>query len=758
MSIRSTRKALSPLLLFLGALTASCGGGGGGGGGGGQTPVDPPMTAPDPPYVATLTSAAAGSGNIRVHYALPGAGFEAALFRSTNAATVYASSPTPVTGSSTTISGLANGTIQYMGLGVRPTGGGSYTPSGAVLRARPMAPIYVDAAAAPGGNGSSPGTAFDTITGGLNAAVLAGGGNVWVKDGTYVESSLPFADDVHLYGGFGAAFTLGSRNPAGNTIVRGPAAAILFDVKLVLSSAVIDGMKIQGQNSSSLGVDVDDAEVELRSLEITEFTSFGIRVRGTFTDNELDLVFANCSVTHNGSDGLSLLGAFDLRIHGCNFDANATEGVSLNDLIGLDANTATLLVEGSRFFGNGTDGLDADFAPPLLVGATTGFFDVEIRASRFERNGQVGILLDHDFEAIPGYSADILVRECTVIGNGASGILVDADGPGAVHVHGSLVSANIGDGLRVAGDLARDVATASSSAFTANLGAGVRTVLANRTVALSHCILAGNEAGGVLSAGPDSGTTSSVFYLQPTAAQNTRSWFDVTETNPLAGLFTNAPEEYLRVTSVMGNDLTVSGTPALMPGVPIELNDDGQALTASMVAPPVITASSVPAGFTVPASLTAFANMASVVEDYALPGGSAAIGVGMTSGAAVDAGVLGSPVGLAPGTIEEVARELFYPTSSNPPPATLVGGSQSIQIDFSKNLSAGTFNATTVRAKRTEGGATLGIGINTSGNRLTISAPGGGWGAQDFVIELHDGLQGTGGTPMNAPVAIPYRR
>jgi len=383
---------------------------------------------------------------------------------------------------------------------------------------------------------------------------------------------------------------------------------------------------------------------------------------------------------------------------------------------------------------------------------------VEIRASRFERNGQFGLLLDHDFESIPGFTADIAVRECIASGNGSTGMQFDADGPGGLFIHGSLLSANAGDGLVVSSDNERDLVTISSSAFAGNLGAGVRTLLATRSVALSHCILAGNEAGGVLSAGTDSGTTSSIFYLQSQPTQNTRSWFDATETDPMGGMFNNAPEEYLRITAAMGNDLTAAGMPALMPGVPIELYDDGDALTANQVVTPVITASSVPSGLTLPAALAVFANMASVDEDYNLAGGSAALGQGMTNGPTRDAGIFGGPVANAPGTVEEVRRDLFYPVSSNPPPLNVISPNQSIQIDFNRTLQGGTFDSTTVRAKGTEGGSTLNIGIATNGSRLTVSAPGGGWGSQDFVIELHRGITSSNGTPLTTPIAIPYKR
>jgi hypothetical protein len=174
----------------------------------------------------------------------------------------------------------------------------------------------------------------------------------------------------------------------------------------------------------------------------------------------------------------------------------------------------------------------------------------------------------------------------------------------------------------------------------------------------------------------------------------------------------------------------------------------------------VITASSVPAGFTVPGNLTAFGNGASVIEDYQLPPGSPALGEGLTTqgGPAQDAGVFGSPVVQAPGVPEEERRELLFPVGLTPPPVTVVGANDSIAIDFSKTLSAGSVTSTTVRATTNPGGANLGIGLATNGARITVDAPGGGWGNQDFVIELHRGLAAQDGTALTTPIALPFRR
>ena len=167
-----------------------------------------------------------------------------------------------------------------------------------------------------------------------------------------------------------------------------------------------------------------------------------------------------------------------------------------------------------------------------------------------------------------------------------------------------------------------------------------------------------------------------------------------------------------------------------------------------------------PTGFVVPASLNAFANGDPVDENYALPGGSDANGAGLTTqgGPAQDAGVLGAPTGQVAGEMEEVRRDLFFPTSSSPAPTTVLGPNQPIMIDFSATLSAGSVDGTTVRATTAEGGASLNIGLNTAGSQLTIDAPPGGWGNADFVIELHRGVMSQSGIDLTTPIAIPYQR
>jgi len=704
---------------------------------------------------------------VRLTWTLPGAGFEAALFRSTLAANVYAGAPiqTGLAGAGTTVAGLPNGTTQFFGLGVRPAGGGAYAPAGVVLRARPGAPIYVDAAAAAGGaNGGTPGTAFPTLAAGLAAANAAGGANVWLREGTYPGSLLPLGPDVHVYGGFGAAFDLATRDPAGaGTVVQGPGGAILLDVRDSVPSAVVDGIVLDGRGLSAIGVDVSEGELELRSCTVTDFADRGIRLRNTAALEELDVQIASCRVARNGADGLSLLGPFDLRVDGSAFDSNVQEGIELDDLVALAGDTATLRVEGSRFFGNGTEGLDADLGLPVPV-TGAGDFDVDVRGCRFERNGLDGCLIDHDFESAPGYSASILIRECIARGNLQAGFHVDADGPGGVTFHRDLASANGSDGFALGSETLGGLAVASVCVAMGNGVAGMRCRTGNRTLAVSHGIVAGNRSVGV--AGPTVATipventaNSTIAHLQDVPFFLTRTQSVVVVTDPAVGVFENAPELYALATAIAGTEVTLAGAPLVDLGVPAELADDGTRFVTQAQNAAVVSLDVAPTA-TAPALFTAFAPApGSVDEDWALPIGSPALGAGMIppGDAPADAGPLGAPDAGVPGRPAAVGVEPFRPVSVSPIPSTLVANDATLQLFFDRPIAPGSVVTGVVQVVR-QGGALVTVGLSTSGERLDVLPPGGGWGGEPFNLLLHRGITAQDGTPLAAPVVVPFFR
>lgn len=752
---------ISGWILFTG-LVVACGGGGGGGsggGGGGGGTSDPPATIPDPPYLPGLTALAAGPGSARVDWFLPGAGFEAALFQGTTPNNVFAGGPvaTGLTGTGTVRTGLANGADVFFGLGVRPTGGGAYTQAGEILLARPGGRIYVDAAASAGGaDGTSPGTAFPTLAEALVAVGVSG--NIWVRDGNYAAPALRVPGGVHIYGGFTAAFDLATRDAqSGATVLQGQAGLAAVEVRDEGPSAILDGLVLDGRGLGFIGLDDNDTDLELRSVTVTDFRDRGLRIRSILIDQEVDVTLVSCSVTNNGGDGVSIVGAFDLRIDGSNFDANRQEGVDCDDLVALAGGRASLIVRGSRFFGNGAQGLDADLAAPL-GGGSGSEFDIDIRGCRFERNDGDGLLLDMETDNFPTWVTSIRVRECIARANANAGIHIDFDGVGDALIHRVTSNANGTDGFLISSEARAGIVPISASLAMGNLGAGLRATNGNQAILATHCVLAGNLAGGVISPAAESMATSSVAWLQPNPWQSTTTNAVVEVTDPLTATFNEVPEVFQRVQSMAGADLTLQGAAAFAPGTPVELADDGVGTTAATVSGTSVSLAAAPLDFVPPGMLFAFAPGDGPVEDFGLVTGSPAEDAGMTppGGAIVDAGILGAPSAAAPSLFDTVPEGLFYPESATPAPDSALGSNQSIAIVFSSPIQAGSVVSDQVRAV-VDGGAVLTVGLSTAGSTLTVSPPGGGWGGTPFRLELHADLAATSGVTLTTPLSLRFR-
>ncbi len=767
-----THPTSSHLVFFLVLLVAGCAGGGGGGGG----VIDPPT--PPTPFtpLAGITHAAPGSGTIRIDFTPPGsASFEVAAFVSTDKGTLFSTAPQAPAASEThvTVGGLTDGTVYFLGLGIRPTTGGTYSETGPVVTATPGAPIYVDSAAPAGGDGTTPATAFNGILGGVAAAVGAGSGNVWVKGGTYTLSqTLSIPAGVHVHGGFGVAFDLATRDPQTTpTVVHVPFGADGAKLSDQLNNSMVslvDGIRFTGNDRGSVGIDVDSTspcDIELRSMIVTDMLDRGMRIRNSI-DNEFDAVITGCQSSRNGADGLSASGAWDYSIYGSLFGDNAQEGIELDGLVPETGGKATLEVESCQFFGNGAEGLDCSMKTPLVP--TSGDFSVRIRGSAFERNSLAGCLIDSDFEAASGYSAKVLVRESLARGNGSNGFHLDLDGPLDLNedvtafVYRVLATSNAANGLYVTSESRPGFTAVSTSALVGNGNAGLRAEgpaasQGNRAVAVTHSLFAGNAAGGLISRDVAASAASSIAYRQTNAFDGNTTQVGNVSSNDLAAIgFVNAPAEYALVLSRSGKSLTLAAPCSFSTSAVLELADDTVQRTASSIsgAGTVVTLSQAPLDFGTPGVLAAFAPGASdVEEDYTLGAGSIALGAGMNG---ADAGIFGSPVAGRPGVAdEEKALDLFYATGTTPEISELVGASDTITIHFADTLDGASANASTVRAFR--GAMPIGITLATSGAQLMIDPAGADWGAGDFRIEL-DGLTNSNGTVFSGPVVLPFSR
>jgi hypothetical protein len=680
-----------------------------------------------------------------------------------------------------TVTGLTNDVQHFIGLGIRHVAvGGEYQQTGPTLSATPGTPLFVDPSA-PGGGDGSLGAPYTLLEGVLNAFALLITTptvpiNVWMRGGTYtITSTLPVAAGVNLYGGFGAAFDLATRDVTNTPTIWNVASGQfgLSHSDAGLNSnfpAIVDGVRMNGAGVGRIGIDsngTDPSDLELRSVVITDMVDRGIRLRNLGLNN-FNIVMMNCQSSRNGADGLNGSGIFDYSIYNCIFASNVQEGVDLGNLVPEDAGTARFSVTSSQFFGNGAEGLDCTLGLPLAP--TSGSFEVRVRACSFERNAAAGCLIDGDFELGNGYSADVLVRECSARANRGHGFHLDLDGPLdttqslTAFMHRVRAVGNVLDGIYITSESRPGILGISTSSIMGNLGAGLRiegppASAGNRSVLVSHCLIASNFGGGMISRDVPATAASSIAYLQGNAFNvNTSAIDSVTSSDPAAVAFANAPEEFVRVNSASGASFTLASAPGFSTNFPLELADDGALRNAVSISGTTVTLSEAPDDFGAPGVLAAFAPTATNVdEDYTLLGGSIAIGAGLNG---ADAGPSGSATAGNPGTADEVAIRLMFPTTTAPDLSQTVGANQSIVVRFSKTLVGGSVNGTTVRARR--GANTINLTLSTSGANLTIAPASGNWGAGDFQIEL-DGIRGrdageTADTDLASAFVLPISR
>lgn len=761
----STRSSVfaTPLLLSLLALTACGGGGGGGTTGGGSTGGPIPSGAVSATHTGLL-SAAAGSGAVRVHYRLPTSGFDTALFHGTTSTNLVSGAPalTGLSGTSVTVSGLANGTERFFALAIRPTGTTTWVQAGEILRARPSATtIHVDASASAGGNGSL-GAPFRTLQEGMTAMGSQPGANVWVRNGSYTAAVVP--PGAQVYGGF-ATFALADRDPtAGLTIVTATGVQAALDVSTLGNRVVVDGLLLDGNNSGFYGIDMQNVDLDVRSVTVRRFSDRGLRLRNTSTNENLVVHLISCTVQQNGADGANFFGPFDVRVDACGFDANVQEGIEFGPLVALAGLTSTVSITHSRFANNGAEGVDASLDRPLGVTAGTGNFDVTVRGCTFTGNTLDGLLVDQEHEAAPGWSMRAIVRDCTASNNKLAGVHVDFDSQGQVMLHGIRSTGNGTDGLLVTSEINSGHAVVSACHLAGNLGAGIRTSTGNKIVLASHTTLAGNGQGGFLSqsAARESAAVNCIFDMQSSPTSLVRQFSNVTGTSSSAAVFTNAPIAYTRATAHSSGVLTLPSAPTFAQGSRVELADNGTSFTAVQNVGSTVILDATPTILHLPVAVAAFPST-SITDDLTLATGSVAIAAGMkeTGAANVDAGPLGSPLQTVPGTAEPIADTLVYLDLISPAPNVALGASQPVTLRFastanpSATVDSATVTNTSVRVVNSTGGV-VAAAQAVSASAITLNPPGGGWPSGALRLEVHKSVT-VGGVAVAHPVVYALR-
>lgn len=760
---RLSSRSLWLMPLFLAACGGGGGGGGGVGGGGGGNPGPIPATTIS--VHAGLIAACPGSGEVRIEWDLPGSEYDAQYFHSSSSATILAGAGVTATGNGATITGLANGQTRFFALGIRPTGSGAYQLAGQILRAVPRAPIYVDAAATAPGNGTLA-TPYTSLQTAANAAAAAGG-NLWVRDGSY-SGPVVVRPGTHVYGGFptGSAFTLANRSSqASATIVGAGTLQAAIDAQPsatpLADRIVLDGLVLRGNSAAEWGVDTQKADIDLRSLTISGFVGRGIRMvnlgLGATTPNEaMNAQVVNVTSQQNGADGLSVLGAYNLGVDFCRFDANGQEGFELGPLYALNGTTATVHVTATRCSNNAAEGFDASLAQPTGQASGSADFDVDIVGCTFDGNGLDGLLVDQEHEALAGWRGNIAIRECSASNNALAGVHVDADGPGEFLIHRVRAIANGTDGVFVSSEATGGHVVVSACLLAGNLDVGLDTSLGNKRLLATHCLFTGNDVGGFVARAVECGAANCVAYLQTAPFTNVRQLGTPTVTDNSLAAFANVPTSYAKVTAHTTGTLTLAAAAGFATGATVEIADDGTARTAAQVAGTTVVLGNTPTLRRVPTMLMVYPST-TVAENTQLAASSTLAGLGMkeTGTSNVDPGPFGGPVNGAPGVAEDLPDAIVWLDQITPAAPTALGSSTSIVLRFSQTLSTGTVTGPRVRVVDQAGNAVAAL-LSPSGNQITVTPPGGGWPTGTLRLELHRGITATDGSPLQ-PVIVPLR-
>lgn len=750
-------------ILSLGGAAASCG----------RLSLDEPLAFPgdhaivSPPALSAparttvgLLSAVGGPNALRVEWRVPEVidpGLELALFVGPDSDALFLSTPIPLdiaAGRAVLDPAPLSGAV-FVGLGARTDAATPFLPAGGVLAAHVGTTLFVDASAAPGGDGLSPATATSDL---LLAGLLAfsfGGGTVQVAEGDYGELQLPLLDGVHLAGGFDASFDLSTRDPEQHPcVLRGLPELPIVDVSGVVTSPSLDGFVLDGQGLAASGVQASGAPLELRRTRIGG-TRRGVLLLNAENADPVRIIFAGVRIEGCPLEGVSVSGPFRIELESSEFQGNGQEGFDCSNLVAPDGKTVSLSARGCRFTTNGAEGLDSDLIYPVVNIGQGGRFVFRFVDCVFEANAGTGLLVDIDFDLLPQWSLDIAIEGCRSRGNGLHGMRLDLDSTARALVHRTVCSANADAGLKITSESHPGTVIVSACAFLANVGPGVLSSEGNVGVLASHCAFLGNLGGGFLATLAPGTATSCAATQQANPYPPGGALASVSQPASLPAMFAAAPREVARVEGFDGTFVFLSAIPG--GGPTAELADDGvpravvgQSANRLRLDPP-------PTGTWAPSTLAFFDPGVGVEEDWSPAPGSAATGAGLPplAGPPPHAGPAGAPGGGAPGTSDPAAVEPFRLATVDPPWTLPIDPLAEIRLSFcggGPDPAAAPLGVTLLDA----GGAAVPLTPFVQGGALHIPAPAGGWRTGQSLVLLAD-LRSTDGRPLAAPVAIPIR-
>lgn len=517
-------------------------------------------------------------------------------------------------------------------------------------------PLYVDLAAAPGGDGSAPDRAFRAINDGVVAALgLVGGANLLVAQGSYVEE-VALLGAIHVWGGYPSGF-VGARDPALHATRVTPGAGAAVGLRLFASESptIVDGLTFDGGGSVPVGIDVRNADLCLANVQVLQFAGEGLACNSRQRISRLRL--HRVALAGHGAEGLQATGAFRASFAQSSFSANGHEGIEFDDLSVETNDRSTLRVWRCAISGNVEDGVDAEFdeLDPLSGSSSQGgTIDVAIEECVVERNGACGVLLDVDYDAGDGVLAQVLLRDNVVRANGGRGIELDGDQHALYVLVGNRTAANRLGGVRAGSDALDGGRATYLIANHADFGAGGAgfELFGGADALFSHVAISGAAGRSLDGNGPARFVNGAIWGAAAPIDATVEQSF-LADGGGGAGCFAGpvaferAPSRSFFLAAVGGIDrLPLPAGAALVAGETIEIDDDGVARSVTSVTSGEARFAPALAAPPAAGSFVAVFAGTSVAESFALPLGSSWIDRGDAlerdlDGSATDVGVLG---------------------------------------------------------------------------------------------------------------------
>lgn len=668
--------------------------------------------------------------------------------------------------SSAVLSGLPDGVATYVL--VRATSAAANFVADFNWNVLPVIPgpvVYVDwSQAGSPGDGSAPDHALGSITDGITRARGAGGGNVWIRSGDYVES-LVLPGSVSLFGGFDAGFDALTRSRVAHPtrLLSSAASKTALDIVTPNTKQVVDGLVLAGQYdngspAAQQGLQAKDASVAMVDTLVDNFRSDGVHFEMTQAAGELFL--HRCEITRNGAQGIDHFGPARISVVRTRILANQNEGLQADALSAFPQSLSYIVLRSCNVSANRDDGVNIKYNEldrsigRTSLGATE---RVLVESCFISGNLNYGVQLDVDFDADDEIDASGWVRGSILERNGLDGVRIDGDQPASFLVEGSKLTGNSHNGYQQNGDSANLVCAVVNCALLGN-GAGGATGAKSAGVVAAFSVIAGNHEAGLQGVALGSRLYSSVALQNNPDLAGARAFYSLVEDTPadegpITGdaAFAAFPQLLTFPKDGGSNDRFAAYQPSrFAPGDVLEIADDGVKREVSDVAAGiVIFAPPFSASLTLTTAVF-LQDERKVTEDFRLQPGSALVDQGFPlaadrDGSRADAGVLGGPRASAPGTLAAPPsapdRTAFFAAAAWPPLES-TGAFSDLRMRFSTPVDARTVSADSFRVARN------GVPVDgslTVDDREVIFTPSHGSKPGTYRIGIGPGIAGKDG-------------